>query len=181
MQDDTFCGGIGERLLCCPDDLQRPKCGWYSHHNGNCDSTCPDGYVEVGSYAKDCKNINHYQAACCEARAHTAVSFVIDATALYNQCYWNGTAPHCGSDCGSSQSISQLTRSWSGSGGVNCLVGSGSHISAILNLGHTVATGRQTRNGHRVAGIPTSESSILIRTRINIAGRNALLARRELQ
>ncbi|KAG4412339.1 hypothetical protein IFR04_014518 [Cadophora malorum] len=74
------CDGIGVHQFCCPPS-QNPTCGWYTHHNGKCDPTCPTGTVEVGSNSMYCNNYK-YQAACC------IVSTDLFVMKLYNQCSW---------------------------------------------------------------------------------------------
>ncbi|KAJ5240268.1 hypothetical protein N7468_004887 [Penicillium chermesinum] len=112
MWDNTGCGGVGQHTFCCPPDSELPKCGWYTHNNGNCDSQCPSGYVEVGSNFKYCSNNkNDYQAACCTKDT--------DSMKLYSQCDWAGHAPDCDKgECSSGQSL--LVSSSTGSGGNYC-------------------------------------------------------------
>ena len=112
MWDTTGCGGDGMHTFCCPPDSDQPKCGWYTHNNGNCDSECPSGYVEVGSNFQHCSNNkNDYQAACCTT--DTA------SMKLYSQCDWAGGAPDCDKgECANDQSL--LVSSTTGSGGNYC-------------------------------------------------------------
>ncbi|KAI2789668.1 hypothetical protein POX_d05163 [Penicillium oxalicum] len=112
MWDATGCGGSGSHTFCCPPDSELPKCGWYTHNNGNCDSQCPSGYVEVGSNFQHCSNNkNDYQAACCTTDT--------DSMKLYSQCNWAGHAPDCDkSVCKSSET--NLFNSTTGSGGNYC-------------------------------------------------------------
>lgn len=48
MWDSTVCS-FGQYTFCCPPDAELPKCGWYTHNNGKCNSECPSGYTEIGS------------------------------------------------------------------------------------------------------------------------------------
>jgi GH18 family chitinase len=111
MWDNTGCAE-GQHTFCCPPDAELPKCGWYTHNNGNCDSECPSGYVEVGSNFQHCSNNkNDYQAACCTTDT--------SSMKLYSQCDWAGDAPKCGKgQCKDSQSVVAL--STTGSGGNYC-------------------------------------------------------------
>ncbi|KAI8721624.1 Chitinase [Fusarium sp. LHS14.1] len=63
MIDGSRCDS-GVHELCCPPEGDLPTCGWYTHNNGKCDHTCPDGTFEIGSVNKYCSNSN-YQSACC--------------------------------------------------------------------------------------------------------------------
>ncbi|KXG46667.1 Glycoside hydrolase, superfamily [Penicillium griseofulvum] len=107
MWDETGCGGAGEHTLCCPPDADLPTCGWYTHNNGKCDPTCPDGMVEVGSNSMYCNN-GKYQAACCTTNTNS--------TKLYGQCSWSEW-PMC--DDGSC-SNTEIASSTTGSGGASC-------------------------------------------------------------
>ncbi|KKK15035.1 hypothetical protein ARAM_004655 [Aspergillus rambellii] len=40
MLDGTGCPDDSVRTLCCPP-YHAVECGWYTHHNGKCDQTCP--------------------------------------------------------------------------------------------------------------------------------------------
>ena len=86
MIDETGCGGRGLHSWCCPSDSNRPTCGWYSHNNGDCDSECPSGSVEVGGNNEYCKKVLTYQAACCTTDTRSMK--------LYTKGEW-GEAPNC--------------------------------------------------------------------------------------
>jgi chitinase len=49
MIDEKNCGKGGLRIFCCPATATLPSCSWYTHSNGNCNSKCPDGKIEIGS------------------------------------------------------------------------------------------------------------------------------------
>ncbi|PWY66472.1 class V chitinase [Aspergillus sclerotioniger CBS 115572] len=86
--DSIDCPKGSSHTLCCPkEDI--PKCGWYTHKNGNCNSECPSGYFEIGSLSSKglCYN-DGYEAACCESGK--------DSTALYDTLQWS-KAPSCDS------------------------------------------------------------------------------------
>ncbi|KAL0939539.1 uncharacterized protein CTRU02_206149 [Colletotrichum truncatum] len=110
MVDGSYCSeGVHE--LCCPPEGDLPTCGWYQHNNGKCDSTCPDGTLEVGSLSTHCNN-SKYQAACCTHKGKS-----MD---LYNQCSWT-EAPMCMlGQC--SSDTEEVARSPTGSGKAVCNV-----------------------------------------------------------
>jgi GH18 family chitinase len=109
MLDGNGCDGGLVHTLCCPSGAL-PSCGWYSHKNGKCDSTCPDNYIEIGSTHDGCKK--NYQAACC-----TIDSKSMD---LWNTCEWAGNPPdHCGDVCPPLKKW-PMHSSPQGSGGVKC-------------------------------------------------------------
>lgn len=109
MVDDTGCSDYGIHQFCCPSDAPLPKCGWYTHNNGNCDHTCPSGMKEVGSTAAGCFR-GKYQAACCETST--------DNMAAYNLCDW-AQWPACDSyTCAAG--TSPLMMSPTGSGATAC-------------------------------------------------------------
>jgi len=85
MFDDTGCDGGRSHMFCCPPNGGLPTCGWYTHNNGRCDGTCPEGTVEVGSNDQHCHG--GYQAACC-SMANSA------STGAYTYCDW-GPFPNC--------------------------------------------------------------------------------------
>ncbi|RYP56698.1 hypothetical protein DL771_011637 [Monosporascus sp. 5C6A] len=110
MWDETGCAGLGTHSFCCPPgDL--PTCGWYTHHNGRCDSTCPEGTVEIGSNSLYCRW--GYQAACCTTN-HKSMR-------LYTTCEW-GEKPMCDAQegCPNSPFSELLAVSSSGTGGGSC-------------------------------------------------------------
>ncbi|KAJ5590784.1 CAZyme family GH18 [Penicillium hetheringtonii] len=110
MWDETGCGA-GQHTFCCPPSADLPKCGWYTHNNGKCDSECPTGYVEVGSNIKYCSNNNDdYQAACCTTDTKSMK--------LYSQCEWEGEPRKCNEKCASDKT--EVALSTTGSGGVFC-------------------------------------------------------------
>ncbi|KAJ5130997.1 Glycoside hydrolase superfamily [Penicillium bovifimosum] len=86
MLDSVTCPTGQTHTLCCPQD-HGVKCGWYSHNNGKCESTCPSGTFEIGSVAKPdlCYN-DDYQASCCTSGK--------DATLLYDTTTWS-SFPGC--------------------------------------------------------------------------------------
>ena len=86
MVDETNCGKAGLRTFCCPATATLPSCGWYTHNNGNCNSECPDGKIEIGSNNMYCKKVLTYQAACCDAKH--------DSMKLYAKGEW-GPRPNC--------------------------------------------------------------------------------------
>ncbi|KAJ6007784.1 CAZyme family GH18 [Penicillium herquei] len=45
MWDLSACS-FGQHTFCCPPDADLPKCGWYTHNNGKCNSQCPTDYVK---------------------------------------------------------------------------------------------------------------------------------------
>lgn len=113
MFDPSGCGGDGQHPFCCPPG-DRPKCGWYSHHNGKCDNTCPDGTVEVGATDANCHK--NYQAACCTTNTKSM--------SAYKTIQW-GEYPLCDNQtgCGGMGSKSTLLgQSTTGSGGATCNV-----------------------------------------------------------
>lgn len=101
------CEGDNYQQLCCPiiANALMPTCGWYGFNNGNCESKCPDGMVEVGSDATYCSN-NDNAVACCTADT--------PATQLYSQCDWG-----CDTSCPSDHS-NQLFDAKFGSGAAIC-------------------------------------------------------------
>lgn len=107
MADQEGCDGIGVHKFCCPPDSPLPTCGWYTHHNGNCDQKCPDGTIEVGSNSMYCKK--NYQAACCTSDT--------DSMKLYGKCNW-AQFPLCMN--GNCDGSTELTSSSTGSGGAQC-------------------------------------------------------------
>lgn len=107
MVDGSHCSeGVHE--LCCPSD-DPPTCGWYQHNNGKCDSTCPDGTVEVGSLQKHCNN-KQYQAACCTT-GKTSME-------LYDQCSWKDSPMCMYGSCSGDED--EVVRSPNGSGNSEC-------------------------------------------------------------
>lgn len=86
MIDETGCGKAGQRTFCCPATATLPSCGWYTHNNGNCNSECPTGKIEIGSNNMYCKKVLTYQAACCDAKH--------DSMKLYAKGEW-GPQPNC--------------------------------------------------------------------------------------
>ncbi|KAF2466138.1 glycoside hydrolase [Lindgomyces ingoldianus] len=113
MLDESACAGSGVHAFCCPTNDKLPTCGWYTHHNGNCDQKCPDGTVEVGSNNMYCKK--NYQAACCTTGSKSMK--------LYMKCEW-GQYPMCNSQAGCPGSDSSkntlLAVSSGGTGGGSC-------------------------------------------------------------
>ncbi|KAM0302887.1 hypothetical protein ACHAPM_003672 [Fusarium culmorum] len=110
MLDETGCYG-GVHTFCCPSSAILPTCGWYGHHNGNCDSTCPENTIEIGSLNKDCKNKQKYQAGCC--------TYNSESMQLYNTCEW-GKYPNCDDQTGCSKPLELIASSYSGSGSSKC-------------------------------------------------------------
>ncbi|KAF2743763.1 glycoside hydrolase family 18 protein [Sporormia fimetaria CBS 119925] len=115
MVDHSACAGIGVHTFCCPTSSELPTCGWYTHHNGNCDSKCPQGTIEIGSNSMHCKK--NYQAACC--------TWDTDSMRLYQKCEW-GQYPVCNSQEGcpgtDRSKYALLALSSGGSGGASCNV-----------------------------------------------------------
>jgi len=109
MTDDEGCDKTGIHKLCCPPSSKQPSCGWYTHHNGKCDSTCPSGMVEVGSNSIYCNK--GYQAACCTTDT--------DSTTLYDNCAW-GSSPNCDRGSCTGAKSTEIALSTSGSGGAIC-------------------------------------------------------------
>ncbi|KAJ5295557.1 hypothetical protein N7508_010378 [Penicillium antarcticum] len=72
MLEERVCEDGLLHTLCCSKEAV-PKCGWYTHNNGKCDSTCPNVMFEVGLTTTACSS--GYQAASCEK--------VKDSTKLY--------------------------------------------------------------------------------------------------
>jgi hypothetical protein len=87
MIDETGCGGSGLHSWCCPTSSAQPECGWYSHTNGNCDSECPSGSIEIGSNNFYCKKASTYQAACCTTANYKSMK-------LYTRGEWEAY-PQC--------------------------------------------------------------------------------------
>lgn len=116
MYDESTCGPKGVHNFCCPSEMSRPTCGWYTQINGNCDPTCPQNMVEVGSYNKNCKSATSYQSACCDFQG-------LKSMALYAKGEW-GKYPMCEetSSCPvtDSKKTDLLASSNSGSGGAVC-------------------------------------------------------------
>ncbi|KAJ9194064.1 CAZyme family GH18 [Paecilomyces variotii] len=113
MYDETGCDGDGHHTLCCPVNQNPPRCGWYTHNNGKCNSACPNGMLEIGSNSMYCNN-DDYQAACCESSK--------DSMKLYTTLEWS-RAPYCDSgECPWSDSAKTktLVTSTTGSGGAIC-------------------------------------------------------------
>ncbi|KAM7224443.1 family 18 glycosyl hydrolase [Rhypophila decipiens] len=125
MTDDTGCDGYGTHQLCCPPNQEIPTCGWYTHHNGECDNECPSGMKEIGSHSKHCHqrgamygpNYKSYQAACCTVDK--------DNMKLYSQCDWGQPWPACfnkaGGGAANSCSNTQVSFSLDGSGAAQCM------------------------------------------------------------
>lgn len=110
MWDSTACS-FGQHTFCCPPDAELPKCGWYTHNNGKCNSECPSGYTEIGSNIQYCSNdFNDYQAACCTTET--------PSMKLYSKCDWAGKPRKCDEECPSGKS--EVALSTTGSGGVYC-------------------------------------------------------------
>ncbi|KGO47650.1 Glycoside hydrolase, superfamily [Penicillium expansum] len=114
MMDSVTCPTGQTHTLCCPED-HGVKCGWYTHNNGKCDSTCPSGTFEIGSVAKPdlCYN-DDYQAACCTSGK--------DATLLYGTTTWS-SFPGCDDgECPvyDDKKTKTLTSSSTGSGNAFC-------------------------------------------------------------
>lgn len=110
MWDLTACS-LGQHTFCCPPDADLPKCGWYTHNNGKCNSECPSGYVEVGSDNRHCSNNNDdYQAACCTTDT--------PSMKIYSQCGWEGKPRNCNGKCPSGKN--EVALSTTGSGDVYC-------------------------------------------------------------
>ncbi|PYH80405.1 class V chitinase [Aspergillus uvarum CBS 121591] len=84
MMDSIDCPKGSAHTLCCPKE-ETPKCGWYTHNNGNCKSDCPSGYFEIGSISQGLCH-ESYEAACCESN--------MPSTKLYNTVQWS-TYPKC--------------------------------------------------------------------------------------
>ena len=102
-------GNLAIHQLCCPPDEPLPTCGWYTHNNGDCDSTCPEGTIEIGSNSMYCSN-SDYQAACCTTDT--------PSMALYRKCDWT-QAPMCNAGhCFAGETT--LALSVTGSGGAVC-------------------------------------------------------------
>lgn len=87
MSDESGCGGSGVHNWCCPASSSHPECGWYNHNNGNCDSKCPSGSIEIGSNNNYCKKSLTYQAACCTTANYKSMK-------LYTKGEW-GAYPMC--------------------------------------------------------------------------------------
>lgn len=85
MLDSIRCPKGASHTLCCPKE-DVPKCGWYTHNNGNCSPDCPSGYFEIGSISSNGLCHHDYEAACCESNK--------DSTGLYNTLQWS-EAPMC--------------------------------------------------------------------------------------
>lgn len=123
MFDETGCGGTGSHAFCCPPGASSdlPTCGWYTHNNGRCDSTCPDGTVEIGSNSMYCRW--SYQAACCTTEQKSMK--------LYTTCEW-GEKPMCDSQQGCPKSPFSELMAWSssGTGGGSCNMRSGGYSAA---------------------------------------------------
>ncbi|KAF4165991.1 hypothetical protein CNMCM6936_007188 [Aspergillus lentulus] len=85
MIEGTTCLGGTVHTLCCPKE-RVPRCGWYTHNNGNCDPTCPRGMFEIGSLTGTLCSKGKYQAACCESGK--------DSTELYSTLQWSNF-PDC--------------------------------------------------------------------------------------
>jgi chitinase len=115
MYDESSCGPKGVHNFCCPPATSQPTCGWYTQTNGNCDSTCPQDMIEIGSYNTNCKKANTYQSACCNSN-HKSM-------ALYAKGEW-GKFPMCEetSSCptGDSKKKDLLGSSNAGSGQAIC-------------------------------------------------------------
>ncbi|KAJ5869329.1 CAZyme family GH18 [Penicillium solitum] len=110
MWDLSSCS-VGQHTFCCPPDADLPKCGWYTHNNGKCNSKCPSGTVEVGSDNRHCSNNNDdYQAACCTTDT--------PSMKIYSKCDWEGKARKCNGKCPSGKT--EVALSTSGSGDVFC-------------------------------------------------------------
>lgn len=139
MFDESGCGGTGVHRFCCPPG-NLPTCGWYTHHNGKCDNTCPSGTVEVGSNEKYCRQ--KYQAACCTTGSKSMK--------LYTKCEW-GQYPLCNYQGGcpgtDSAKDTLLASSSSGSGGGSCnmwkLGPPGSHVFEVQARKFCCDTGDQ--------------------------------------
>ncbi|KAM6526029.1 hypothetical protein FSOLCH5_002160 [Fusarium solani] len=113
MIDGSRCeGGVHE--LCCPPEGDLPTCGWYTHNNGKCDHTCPDGTFEIGSINKYCRS--NYQSACCTKGSSN--------TKLYEPCSWTD-GPEC-DDYNCASGLDKVVLSSMGSGGAAC---SARHLS----------------------------------------------------
>ncbi|KAG9251358.1 putative class V chitinase [Emericellopsis atlantica] len=119
MVDNTGCDGRGSHKLCCPPDQDIPTCGWYTHHNGNCDETCPSGTKEIGSNAAYCDlkggaqgiaGAKKYQAACCTVDTQSME--------LYSQCSWQDWPVCANGSCGDDDTIAE---SHTGSGDARCI------------------------------------------------------------
>lgn len=115
MFDETGCGGMGSHAFCCPLGNLR-TCGWYTQNNGRCDSTCPDGTVEIGSNNMYCRW--NYQAACCTKEQKSMK--------LYTTCEW-GEKPVCDAQKGCPNNPFRELMAWSssGTGGGSCNMRSG--------------------------------------------------------
>ncbi|KAK2742693.1 hypothetical protein FQN57_005148 [Myotisia sp. PD_48] len=112
MLDETGCDGKGVHTFCCPVN-RLVRCGWYTHNNGRCKSSCPFGMTEVGSNHMYCNN-GDYQAACCK----------VDnlSTELYSTSGWS-TYPNCDQgECPGTQTEKgkTLAKSMTGSGAAMC-------------------------------------------------------------
>ena len=121
MIDTQGCPTGGHKLCCPPKQGFLPKCGWYTHHNGKCDQTCPDGMIEIGSNSAYCKN-GKYQAACCDTG--------VVSMRLHTMCGWSKAFPNCASGSCSDIIVSDVAgtgatyveygASSTGSGGAVC-------------------------------------------------------------
>ena len=121
MIDTQGCPTGGHKLCCPPKQGFLPNCGWYTHHNGKCDQTCPTGMIEVGSNSAYCHN-GKYQAACC---ATETVSM-----RLHTMCGWSKAFSNCDSgNCsdvyvsdapGTGATYLEYAQSATGSGGAYC-------------------------------------------------------------
>lgn len=115
MIKETNCGKTGLCTFCCPAIATLPSCGWYTHNNGNCNSECPDGKIEIGSNNMYCKKVLTYQAACCDAKH--------DSMKLYAKGEW-GPRPNCedaqACPISDSKKTTLLGKASSGSGAAVC-------------------------------------------------------------
>ncbi|ETS75312.1 hypothetical protein PFICI_12256 [Pestalotiopsis fici W106-1] len=113
MFDQTGCGGIGSHAFCCPPGQKLPTCGWYTHHNGKCDGTCPKGMGYVGSNNMYCNN-GGFQAACCTQDTKSIKLYTLCELGAFPFC---DTQTGCPSKSGDQSRKTLLTSSSTGMGG----------------------------------------------------------------